>query len=190
MATKQISLFGLYDLSVKLPADTANTWVKVNYITDASYKGAVSTVDQTGDDALKGVFYHTQKGTVTAKASEVTMAVLEKISGHAVRSGATTNPLAQSGTAEIIDMQTLEELTPPYLSLRATINGRRPDGTLGTCTAYWYRCTCTTAFESFPAPAFGKINEVSLTFEAFQSGFDENNVALTTGDCFGRIEIF
>jgi hypothetical protein len=189
MAQKEISLFGLYDLSVKYPTDPSGQWVKINYVNDASYKGSVSTVDQLGDDARQNVFLHTQKGTVTVKAEQVVTAVFEKITGTVVRSGATTNPLAVSGQAEILDFQTLAELTPPYVSLRATINGTRPDGTRGTCTAYWYKCNVQTAYESFPSPAYGKIDEVTLTFEAFISSNDENNSALTV-PCFGRIEIF
>lgn len=188
-AQKVISLFGLYDLSIKYPTDTLGSWVKVNYVNQAQYKGSVSEVEQDGDDARQGVFYHTQKGTVTVKAAEVTMAVLEKVSGTSVVSGATTNPLAASGMAEILQFQTSKELTPPYVSLRATINGRRPDGSVGTCTAYWYRTTVQTAFETLPDAAYGKLDEVTLTFEAFQSPVDENNAALAVPS-FGRIEVF
>lgn len=188
-AQKLISLFGLYDLSIKYPADPVGAWIKVNYVNQAQYKGSVTSVDQTGDDVRQGVFYHTQKGMLTVKASEITMAVLEKVSNTSVVSGATTNPLAASGTAEILQFQTTKELTPPFVSLRATINGRRTDGSIGTCTAYWYRTTVQTAFETLPDAAFGKIDELTLTFEAFQSPFDENNVALAVPS-FGRIEVY
>lgn len=189
MANKEISLFGLYDVSIKYPTDPANSWVKCEFVTDATYKGAVSTVDQTGDDALQGYFYHTQKGTITVKCSKLTMAVMAKTSGNTVTSGATTNPLAVSGTAEIMEFQTLSELTPPILAVRATINGRRSDGTLGTCTAYWYKTQVATSFESFPSPSYGKIDEITLTFDAFISQADENNAALTVPS-FGRVEVY
>lgn len=189
MAQKEIVLAGLFDVSIKAPTDPSGQWVKIPYATDASYKGSVSSVDILGDDALQGVYYHTQKGQITVKANQLATEVMAKISGNTVSSGNTTNPLAGSGTAEIMPFQTLGELTPPIVAVRATMHGTRPDGSQGTLTAYWYRCTCQTAFESFPSPSYGKLDEVTLTLNAYYSLFDENNVALSEGS-FGRVEVY
>jgi hypothetical protein len=189
MATSaKITPFSLNDLYVKLPADAS--WVQVPGINQAMYKGSVTAVEYYGDDKRLGIFFHTQKGTITAKASITSLPVIEKISGNSASSGTTSySAVVGSGTAtQNILLQTQGELTPPVVCVRASMRGRHPDGTIGWVVVTWFNTLCQTAYESFPSADYGKVDEISLMFEAFQSNVDENNSAIPVA-AFGRIEI-
>jgi len=189
-ATKVITPFSLRDLWIKLPTDAPGAWTQVVGINQAQYKGSVTEVEYYGDDTRLGVFYHTQKGTISAKASMLSLNIIEKVTGVSASSGTTTySGLVGSGVAvEVKDMQTIEELLPPRVAVRASMVGRHPDGTGGFVVAVWYSCTVMSAWETVPDAAFGKVDEVTLNFEAFASTLDENGAALTKKS-FGRIEV-
>jgi hypothetical protein len=156
---------------------------------DAAYKGEVSEVEQLGDDQRLGVFFHTQKGVITAKCSIATVAVLEKISGvNASVSAVGTGPNNSGQTVDAIDIQNLSELLPPFVTVRASVKGRKTDGTSGYMYMYWFKCLCKTVWESTAGGSYGKITEPTLTIETFSSSTNELGVALTNGNAFGRVE--
>jgi hypothetical protein len=188
-STKQFTLFGLHDLHVKLPADLNTAWVQMVGASDAAYKGEVSEVEQLGDDQRLGVFFHTQKGTITAKCSIETVAALEKLSGvSASISAVGTGPNNSGQSVDALDIQNLSELLPPYVTVRASVKGRKTDGTAGYMYMYWFKCLCKTVWEASAGGSYGKITEPALTIETFSSAFNELNVALTNGNAFGRVE--
>jgi hypothetical protein len=180
--TKKVAAVGLRDLAIaaRLTAVGTPTWIDVPGATDASFKLAVSEVEQWGDDVLLGTFYHSQKGSISAKASYLAMEILEALSGNTVRS---------SGGAEIIDIGTAAELTPPRVSVKAQVaNARHDDGTTAVITAYFYNCSVKTVFESIPEAALGKLLEVTLNFNVYNSSTDEKGQTLSQA-AFGRLEV-
>jgi hypothetical protein len=188
-SVKQNTLFGLRDLHVKLPGDPGTGWVQLVGAEDATYKASVSNVEQTGDDAILGEFYYAQKGTITAKASISTVAVLEKVSGVAARiSQPGTGPNNSGSSVDVTDIQNIAELTPPFVSVRASTTARKADGTSGVTYMYFYKCLCKTVWESAAGGSYGKMTSPTLTIDTFTSTHDELNAALTNGNAFGRVE--
>jgi hypothetical protein len=140
---------------------------------------AVSEVEQWGDDVLQGTFYHSQKGTISAKATYATLAVIEQVSGNTVRS---------SGTVQIVDIGTAAELTPPRVSVKAQVaNARLDTGASAVITVYFYNCSVKTAFEQVDM-SLGKLQEMMLNMNTYISSTDENGSPLGT-PAFGRLEI-
>jgi len=188
-SVKQNTLFGLKNLHVKLPSDPGTAWVQLVGAEDATYKASVSNVEQTGDDAILGEFYYAQKGTITAKCSITTVAVLEKLSGVAARiSQPGTGPSNSGSSVDVTDIQALAELTPPFVAVRASVTSRKADGTTGTTYMYFYKGLCKTVWESAAGGSYGKMTSPTLTIDTFTSANDEMNVALPNGNAFGRVE--
>jgi hypothetical protein len=179
--SKRGPVFSLTDVAVKKPADAAGTWVDIPAVTSAAFKGTVTEVELTGDNAILGILRHSQKGQLVVKASYAAMDVLEKVSG---------NVGSSTGSVETLDFGTDGELNPPVLAVRALMPVNRVDGNgTGTLSVYFYNAQVSTAFESFPGASFGALGEVTLTFNCYKSGVDENNAALAGGKrVLGRID--
>jgi hypothetical protein len=180
-ATKKVASVGLRTLEIcpRLTAPGTPAWVDVTGATDASFKMAVSEVEQWGNDVLIGTFYHSQKGTISAKASFQTLAVIEQVSGNTARS---------SAGVETIDIGTAAELTPPRVSVRATVkNARLENGNVATVTVVFYNCSVKTAYEDI-AMSLGKLQEMSLSMNTYVSSTDEAGAPLTNA-CYGRIDV-
>lgn len=180
--SKQGPVFSLQSVYVKAPSDAAGTWVQIPSVTQAQYKGQVSEVELTGDNVYQGVLRHTQKGTITVKASQLAMAAIDKVTGNGSASVNTAN-----GSTEYLTFGTASELNPPLLAVKAVMPVNRTNGTTGSVTAYWYSTQVSWAFTDFPGASYGAVSDIVLTFECFRSNDDENNVPLTT-PAFGRIE--
>jgi hypothetical protein len=176
--TANKTLFSITDLAIKAPTDAHGVWVDVPYVVSATFKGSHQSVDVFGDDALQDVLCHTQRGTITVKASRAATAVLEKVTGTSS---------SVSGSYDLIDMMRLSEVqTPVVLAVRAQT--RAIATTAGTATIYWYKTRCAATFEEFLDMGTGKICDLTLTFDVFMSAYNEDNVALAN-NAFGRIEI-
>ena len=118
-----------------------------------------------------------------------TVAALEKLSGvSASISAVGTGPNNSGQSVDALDIQNLSELLPPYVTVRASVKGRKTDGTAGYMYMYWFKCLCKTVWEASAGGSYGKITEPALTIETFSSAFNEMNVALTNGNAFGRVE--
>lgn len=179
--TRVATGIGLRDLKIaaRLTAPGTVQWIDVPAATDAAFRMAVSTVEQWGDDELQNTFYHSQKGTISCTASYQTMAVLEALSGNTVRS---------SGGAEIIDIGTLAELTPPHVAVKGTIgNARRNDGTSTSIDIIFYNTSVQTVFSDMSAST-GALQTMTLNFDTYTSSRDENGVALPNS-AHGRLAI-
>jgi hypothetical protein len=180
--TKVATGIGLRQLQVaaRLTAPGTVQWIAVPAATDASFKMAVSTVEQWGDDQLQNSFYHSQKGTITCKASYTAMAVLEALSGNTV--------VSSTGAGEVISIGTLAELTPPHVAVKAVVaNARRNDGTATTISVIFYNASAATVFTDISAST-GALQMMTLNFETFSSTLDENGNPLTN-TAHGRLVI-
>lgn len=180
--TKTVAAVGLRDVQVATRLTTAGspTWLDIPGVNDASYKQAVSEIDQWGDDTLLNTFYHSQKGTISVKTNYLAMAVLEKLSGSTVTS---------SAGIESIPIGALGELNPPHVSVKATIQNAVTDtGASATIRAFFYNCTVKTVFESIPEAAHGKLMEVTLNFNVYSSATSETGATLSE-PAFGRLEL-
>ncbi len=180
--TKVATGIGLRQLQIAARLTTPGTvaWIAVPAATDASFKMAVSSVEQWGDDQLQNTFYHSQKGTITCKASYTTMAVLEALSGNTV--------VSSTGVGEVISIGTLAELTPPHVAVRAVVaNARRNDGTATTISVIFYNTSAATVFTDITAST-GTLQMMTLNFETYTSDRDENGAPLANS-AHGRLII-
>jgi hypothetical protein len=178
--------FGIHDVNIKKWATTDN-WVDIPGVISASYKGSVSEVEQTGDDNVIDYWRYGQKGQITVKASKIAMKALERVTN----TGDTGANVVSAADHQTISFGLDDDLMPPYITVRGVVRGRNATGQNIWMVVYWYKTMVKTAFESFPDGAYGKINELTLTFDVMQSTVDENNVALAEGkQSFGRIEVW
>jgi hypothetical protein len=168
-------MFSLKDVAIKAP--TGTEWVDIPYVIEATYKGSHSTVDLFGDDAYKDTLHFNQKGEITIKATKVAMAALEAVTG-----GTST----QSGSNDELVIHPSTELSPPVLTIRAKTRWIKNDGTATEAIVYFYKTKCASVFEGFLTMANGKTCDLVLTFQCFDSAYDENNAPLVA-NAFGRI---
>ena len=166
IGTAKVRTFGVKDLSVKLPSGTADVWTDIPSVIQASYKGSISEVEVYGDDQYQETWYHSAKGQISAKVTQMSMRVFEILTG---------NDAVSSGGFEQIQIGEDSQMDPPTVSVRCKIKCRNEAGTVSEVTAIFYRCRCQVTFESTPDAAHGKAGEVSLTFSVLRSTVDENN---------------
>jgi hypothetical protein len=180
--TKVATAFGLKDVAIATRPTTGSTtptWVDIPSVESAAFKLNIEEVEQYGDDSYQGAFYHSPKGQITVKGNKLSMKVFELLSG---------NTVSTSGTAEIIQFGTVDELIPPRVIVRATVGVRMEDGTAGEMTAYFYNTDVKTVWDSIPGGERAKLGEVNLMFNCYISTQDEKGDALAT-NAFGRFEL-
>jgi len=181
----EFSVFGLNDVAIK-KYGTADTWVDIPGVTTATYKHTVSEVEQTGDDDVIDYWRYGAKGQIVVKASKIAMKALERVTSP----GDSGSNVVSTASYQAISFGKDAEYIPPYLCVRGLVKGRSA-GENCWMVIYWFKTVVKTAFEAFPEGAYGKLTELTLTFDTLQSDKDDAGAALV-GDnqCFGRMEIW
>lgn len=179
MADKIFTGFGIRNLWIATPA-APPVWLLVPEIVSATYKGAITEVEQTGGDEVIDQWYTAQKGSITVKASRASLQVFNDLSGVTK---------VDNTSFQVISFGRPEELLPPIVSVRGMIVGKDDSLNKVHIITYWYKCHTKSVFEAFPDSAYGKLTEVTVTFTALQSLADETNTALATR-AIGRIEVW
>lgn len=182
----KFSAFGLADVEIAKYSDTAGisgAWKDVPGVTQANCKMSVSTVDQMGDDQRIHVWFHSQKGTVSIRATQASLIVLEMMSGNDVSSSPTGFENLLFGTNK--------ELEPPEIVLRA--KARTKDNPRDWATVYFFRGVVHTAFEDVINFQLGKELEVTWNVELLPSTRDEKGQSLSAvwgvDYAMGRLEV-
>lgn len=174
--------FGLRDVAIATVPTSPGTppnWIDIPAVESAAFKLNVSEVEQYGDDQYLGTYYHSQKGSITVKATKLSMQVFEVLSGNSVGS---------AGGAESIFFGTTDELIPPRVMVRGITPVRLEDGSVGEMTSYWYNCDVKTVWDSLPGSERAKLVEVNLTFNSYISDQDHEGNPLSS-PAFGHFVV-
>lgn len=185
MATMRATGFGLQRLDIaELPTgpNTTPVWHRIPLIEQANFKLDVKDTELWGDNAFQGSFYHSAKGTITAKANQLALDIVERLTGVTASSDA-------SG-GETIFFGTSKELLPPRVMVRGIVPARVQDTQPGRLTVYWFNADVKTVWDGAMSFERGKIAEVNLAFNTYSSEVDEKGNAVSPsagGSAVGRM---
>ena len=175
--------FSIKAVDIAVYSTTPNpspSWINIPGVEDASYKQEASEVLQYGDNKLLGVFFHSQKGVMTVKATQMSDRVQEVLSGVNASISAVT---------EYMYAGTDSELNPPYVVIRATIPIRMAaSGINANGFFYVFKALVKSAYEMSEGGAYGKLLVPTYTFTALAATQDEmgNALPVGVGFAFGR----
>lgn len=185
--TSKITGFSITDLAiaaVPTVGNTTPTWYDVPLIEEAMFKLDVKQAELWGDDKYVDTFYHSPTGVITAKVNQMSLSILERLSG--------VDGVSSGDGAQQVYIGTQAELRPPRVMVRAKIPARFDDGTFGEEVIYWFKCSVTTLWDSSPGNSRGKIQEINWKINVFSSETDERGDALPAqcdGSAFGRMDV-
>jgi hypothetical protein len=174
-----ISTFGCNAAAIKTKA-TSN-WVHLPSVQTVSFKPNVNEVVHQIDGVVKGKYYHSLSGQLTINTSAADFNALTALLGN----------VRIDSTNKTIYFGTTGELELGNFAFKCLMRAREA-GVNKWLVVYWYQLQLKSAYDSFPSPNFGQINQLTLTFDVFPSSTDENNNLnnpSNIGSIMGRMEL-
>lgn len=156
----------------------AATWVEIPVVGGSTLDITRTPAEvRDGRGFLQYTWFHTLSATVTIRAKEWSMRVLEMISG---------NPVSSAAGVDFIEFGREEELTPPTVRFRLQCPLVDEDGgnSAKRMLVYLYKVQC-----SFPSIGMEEVTpgEVTIEGNCLRCDDDDQGAALAK-DCFGRLQ--
>lgn len=178
-ATERWKSFAIEDAWVSEYTDGgAATWVSIPVVGGSTLDITRTPAEvRDGRGFLQHTWFHTLSATITIRAKEWSMRVLEMISG---------NPVSSASGVDYIEFGREEELSPPTVRFRLQVpvvdevggnNAKR-------MLVYLYKVQC-----SFPSIGMEEVTPGEVTIEGNCLRADDNELgAAIAKECFGRLQ--
>jgi hypothetical protein len=156
----------------------AATWVLIPVVAGSTLDISRTAAEiRDGEGFLQYTWFHTITATLTIRAKEWSMRVLEMISG---------NPVSSAGGVDWIEFGRDEELSPPTVRFRLQCPAVDETGTVTGKYMYVY---CYKVQCSFPSVGMEEVTPGEVTIEGNCLRCDDDDQGNDLpGDVFGRIE--